>query len=609
MARSKSLAKVAPNLGLYLGRPSLAVPVGGLEDGLNFRIKQGKLSNALMGYTRWDAYTLNGPVMKIDRFTLRSGTQRLLYVTTKDIYLYNDVAKTVSYLSPRYETGTVSINNGSPTVTGVGTNWDPELKAGDQIAFGATGIVDPLYATHGGWYTILTRDSDTQLTLTSNFTGTNQVGIAYTGRVLFTGTFANRWSSDVFYNAPGPVDLWIATNGVDRIVKWDGTATQVTLLTGIGFRCKVVRAYRNMMLYGNLIKDSGEKYPQNLINSDVGEPEDVSLGLAAEFRVLDGGSEILVLKPLADAIVVYTSRDAILGQFVGDPLGFIFRTAISGQGPLAMESVADFGDHHQFISWDTGYTFDGVTLKEWNGHVWREVLRVQDPARIYSLFHLFDEINGDLIWAFPLSTDTGAGVSPATAGPQFAFVEHYLEEVGRNPIPFSKRNFPFTAAGDFRRGSTLTWDQLTGTWASYNFTWDDQFFLAESALILVGSFDGKIYTIATSQLADGVAVPSFIRSGRQPTMDGKGRGLVTRIYPFVHKVTDGSFDVTTYMADHASGAYTIAETLSFDLDLLEGGHFVTPYRRGRFFAVEFGSDDGAWEMDGYDVDIRPGGFR
>lgn len=607
MARSS--ANISPNLGLYLGRPGLSVPRGGLEDGLNFRIKQGKLSNTNIGWSRWDTYVLNGPVMKIDRFILRSGTQRLIYVSQKDIYLYNDIPKTVSYLSPRYETGTVTVTNGSAIVTGAGTNWDPELKAGDQIAIGATGIVDPNYATDGGWYTILTRDSDTQLTLTANYTGANHAGFAYTARKTFTGAFKDRWSTDVFYNAPGPADLWIATNGVDRIVKWDGVATQVTLLSTIGFRCKVVKAYRNMMLYGNLIKDTGEKYPQNVINSDVGKPEDVVNGLAAELRILDGEAEILVLKPLADAMVAYTNRDAILAQFVGDPLGFIFRTAISGQGPLALEAVADFGDHHQFLSWDTGYTFDGVTIKDWNGHVWREVLRTQDPARLYSIFHVFDETNGDLLWAFPLSSDVGAGVSPPTSGPQTAFVEHYLEEVGRNPVPFSKRSFPFTSAGDFRRGSTVTWDQLTQSWQSYNFTWDDQFFLAESPLLLVGAFDGKIYTIATSQLADGVALSSFVRFGRRPTGDGKMRGLVSRVYPFATKVIDGAFNVTVRLADHASGPYTISHTLAFDLDLPEGAHFVTPYRRGRFFAVEFGSASGAWELEGYDTDIRTGGMR
>lgn len=606
----KSTAVVAPNLGLYLGRPGIAVPKGGLEDGLNFRVKQGRLSNANLGWTRWDTYVLNGPVMKIDRFLLRSGTQRVIYVTTKDIYLYNDVPKTVSYLSPRYETGTVTVNNGSAIVTGAGTTWSTNLKAGDEIAIGATGIVNPLYATDGGWYVILSVDSNTQLTLTTNYTGTNHAGFAYTGRKLFTGTFKDRWHTDVFYNAPGPVDLWFATNGVDRIVKWDGVATQVTLLSTIGFRCKTLKTYRNMMLYGNLIKDSGEKYPQNLINSDVGKPEDVLAGLAGEFQIIDGSAEILRMKPLADAEVIYTNRDAILAQFVGDPLVFIFRTAISGNGPISSDAVADFGDHHEFVSWDTGYTFDGVTLRDWNGHIWREAIRTQDPSRIYALFNVFDEQNGDLIWAFPLSTDPGAGMSPPTSGPQFAFVEHYLEQMpSRTPTAFSKRAFPFTAAGDFKRGSTVTWDQLTESWQSYTFTWDDQFFIAEFPLILVGAFDGKIYTLATSQLADGVALSSFVRFGRRALVDGRMRALIARVYPFVTSTTSGALSVTVHLADHAAGPYTISHVMTFDQTLPEGGHFVTPYRRGRFCAVEFGSAVAVWELEGYDMDIRAGGMR
>jgi hypothetical protein len=113
---AKGTSTVAPNLGLYLGRPGTTVPVGGLEAGNNFRLKQGRINNHNLGWVRWDDYTLNGPVMKMFRFILRAGTQRILYFTLKDIYLYNDVALTVSYLTPRYETGTVAINGGSATL-------------------------------------------------------------------------------------------------------------------------------------------------------------------------------------------------------------------------------------------------------------------------------------------------------------------------------------------------------------------------------------------------------------------------------------------------------------------------------------------------------------
>jgi len=88
------------------------------------------------------------------------------------------------------------------------------------------------------------------------------------------------------------------------------------------------------------------------------------------------------------------------------------------------------------------------------------------------------------------------------------------------------------------------------------------------------------------------------------------RGLVARVYPFVTKF--GSLlDVTVRLADHAQGPATIVHTDSFDQSLPEGGHFTTPYRRGRFMENEFGADGPSqpYELSGYDLDIKSGGKR
>jgi len=65
------------------------------------------------------------------------------------------------------------------------------------------------------------------------------------------------------------------------------------------------------------------------------------------------------------------------------------------------------------------------------------------------------------------------------------------------------------------------------------------------------------------------------------------------------------------MADHAQGAVSITQTDAFDQSLPEGGHFTTPYRRGRYYEAEFGTDGPGqpWELAGYDIDIKSGGKR
>jgi len=599
------------NLGLYLGRPPLQVPRRGLLDALNVRIKEGRVSALNLGWTAFGLFNaLSGPVTLIDNLFLRSGGQILIFGTTKDLYKYNEGTEKVDFITPRYETGTADPTNGSAVVVG-GTNWDTNLKVGDEMHFGATGQTDPEDTGNGGWYEVLTVDSAVQVTLTTNYTGTGGVQ-AYTARVLYTGDIFDYWRTVTFFDAqPDDKDLWFATNGVDDIQEWDGVTDQVTDLGAtLSFTCKELFVYKNMLIYAHILEDSGEVKPTSIKNSDAANPKDLAGGIAGEFVISDGVDPIVSLFSLGDNLVIYGQRSAILAQFVGTPLTFIFRTAIAGIGPISGRTVADFGDFHEFVGADSQFTFDGVTLKESGTHIWREVLRTKAPNRLDLAFSHFDEENGDLIWAFPLTTDPNSATENTI---RIAHSEHYLEEVGdRDPTPYSKRDFPFTVSGFFERQSTLTWDQISGTWASQNFRWNDQFFTAAFPFNLVGDESGNVFTLNTSQDGAGAALVARARFGRVAISDGRGRNLVTRVYPFAVQFPGATYtlDVKTFLAESAAGPAVLLDTGNFDLTLA-GDRFVTPYRRGRYMEVQFGTagPNEPWELEGYDFDARGGGRR
>lgn len=69
----------------------------------------------------------------------------------------------------QYNTGTVSVTNGSATVTGSGTLWDGNITAGDLFTVASTGTP----------YFVGSIDSDTQITLTANYAGTTASGVTY----------------------------------------------------------------------------------------------------------------------------------------------------------------------------------------------------------------------------------------------------------------------------------------------------------------------------------------------------------------------------------------------------------------------------------------------
>lgn len=93
----------------------------------------------------------------------------------------------ISVAYEKYTTGTVSINNGSASLTGSGTTWSADrMFIGSRIGFGST---DPSQITT--WYEISAIGGDTAITLTQNFAQSNISGSAYVIedlRVLFNMT-------------------------------------------------------------------------------------------------------------------------------------------------------------------------------------------------------------------------------------------------------------------------------------------------------------------------------------------------------------------------------------------------------------------------------------
>ncbi len=591
-----------PNLGLHYDKTPLVLPDRALKDGINFRVREGKLTNRQIGWTQFGDFTLNGPVRLISSFKRRDGVERLIFGTPSDLYRYDVATGDVFYITPRYATGTVEVSG--TAVTGSGTGWTAaEITAGMEISFGSASEDDPA-AT---WYVITGSPGDTSLTLTTD-AGTIGAGSTYTIRKVFTGDIQSHWDWDTFMLAGGVEDRWYGTNGIEYPVRWDGDATQVTSLSALGFRAKHLVNFSNMMIWGN-IDDGSELLPADIINSDVGDPEDVSTGLSEQFTIHAGPDEIVDMKAIGDNLVIYARDHLVMVQFVGDPLIFAFRQAASGVGMIGTNVVANFGSFHEYIGLDSQYTFDGASLVESGVQVWREILRRRDPARPTLAFHHFDDETAELIWAIPTTEDDNDDAA------QFAWTEHYLEQVDRQrgePIPYSHRDFPFSASGYFTQEDSTTWATVTGTWADATLRWNDQYYFSAAPLNLVGGPDGKIYLLNSGQSADGTALPSFVTFGRKPTVDGRQRGMVNRVYPFVHSIAgDDPLVVTTYYYDHASGDPVITDEKEFDLSQPEDLNFVTPYRRGRYFEVQFGVDDSdtVYELDGYDVETRYGGSR
>jgi len=598
-------AVTMPNYGLYYDRPPISIPPRGLKDGYNFRVKNGALSNLNLGWERFypAGVGLHGRVQEFANFSPREQAEHLVFFTQTDIYRHDSVTNRPVFLTPQYDTGTAAASG--TTVTGTSTLWAANAKAGDFIHFGDANYAgwDP-----DDWFEIDSVTDNDTLVLVDD-AGTVADG-PYTIRQTFIGNSNNLWSVAIFVeDEDSGDDLMIATNGVDDIISWNGTDATVTLHPELQFVAEAVVVFANMMIYVN-VTTGGVTYPTSIINSDIGKPlaaGATGTGLSEQFRVTDRQEPLILGKVLGNNLVLYSRRQLIVAQFLGDPLIFAFRVAASDLGPMGLRGVADFGDYHEFLGADGQYNFDGVSVREINQHVGREIVRTADPLRRLFVYAHFDEENGDLIWSVPQNTDAGSG--DLDSAPASAWSEHYLEVmpvgVGR---AFSRRAWPFTASGYYSRATGLIWSEATETWADYNYAWNDQFLSLAFPLNLVGDENGDIFIANQTQSGDGAALPSYVRTARVPLSDGKQRALLSRIYPFTAQL-NYTLDITTWLADFATSTALDGGTLEYDTSHVEGQFFVTPYRRARFVELQFGSDGTPWTLEGWDYEVKSGGRR
>jgi hypothetical protein len=627
--REKDTAVVSSTLGLYLNESGPVIPSRALRDGRNFRIKNGLVTNRNVGWVNFNNIQLDGPVMLIYPYRNRADEEHLIIATLRDLYRYVPATNSVLYITPIYAKGTADVTDAAnAVVTIAGENLVTDgIKVGDQIAFSADEN-DP----DEDWYTITDVDfssPDSTLVLDGSVTGAPLSTSAYTIRRVFTGSLDNntQWEAEMFIDAhdasDNPIgDLIYLTNGVEPIVKWNGTDVGATRLDSLGFTARRILVYSNMLIAGNLVQ-GGISKPNDLVNSNIGQPENFSSGLAEQFRVHSSVSPIVRMDILGEQFAIYNAgggtSSVILSQFVGDPFIFVFREVVGigagagGHGVVAPKLVVNMGDHHLYLGKDQQYRFDGSAIIPVAQHIWPVVLSDIDPSRLVLAHAHYLPERGDIIWAVPFVSDSGFVNNYRPL--ETAFVGHPTEvRQERIETPHSRRDFPFTAFGIFFATETLIWSGASMNWEDADFSWGTQESFFGAPLVIAGDLEGRLWRLYRGQSAAGGPLTSFIRYGRRRMDQEQRRGLVSRIYPFATNPNlDGgvlnvflhSFEQLSALSGDRIGPFP------FDLNNTQGTHFVAPYRRARAYAVEFhnSGSDKVYELDGYDVEVRKGGKR
>lgn len=618
--RNQNVFEVArANLGLYLGISPTNIPDAALADCLNCRLLNGKITNENVGYEPLFLTPLDGHVLLIDAFLQSNGASVTIFGTATDLYQYDPGTNEPLYLTPRYSTGTVGFTDASTLVIGTGTGWTAAtVKAGDFIHRGTVDQDDP----GEDWFEIASVDIGAQeITLVDPFSGTFP-GQVYTIRHTFTATDADHWDTDVFPDAPlgttsglAAGDHWFATNNSELVV-WDGIASEVVVLStdssGLGFSCKALLYYKNMMLYGNLV-ESGAFKPGNFKNSAIADPENVTTLEANEYTMVDGIDSIEAMVRLGDSVVGYGSNSISVAQFVSLPVFFAIRTVAPGIGIYSSRMVMDFGDYHEFLSTDQAYRFDGVQLQPFGGHVFSDILQRADRSRATKSHVSISEENLEVYWVIALSSD-GASTNQNA---QIAYSEHYAEDVGRAPTPFMARQLPATATGVFVSSNVGRFSDFPGQgFHEVPFSMNNSFLTAEFPIVLMGTASGRIWKMNT---LSRISLPgaddtydSFIRTPTRALVDGNHIGAIRAVEPYVEKnAASGILTIEVLTQERMGGDESQpSPAQEFQVDH-SGPRFASFRAAGRYGSVRMSSSDldVPWRLSGYRVKTERLGER
>jgi len=496
----QTIPRFLPNKGIVLDK---------LEEFLlqNFSVYSrnmefyNELLQGRLGLQKFSTTALPGAVLKFDQFWLYTpaGSWFFMICTQKDITYYDFPNSRFVFLNKIYHTGTIEVKTGELNkVYGTDTLWATNLKVGDYIKIGAGNL-----HTGATWYEIDTVNSNTLLTLKTNAPITT-AGASYEGRKIFTGSTTNFWNTKTFQD-DNLGTIWIATNGTDLPVYWDGE-DQVVDLSGLpsGFKsARYIEVYKNRVLFawtveGNLNQPARERWsaPGNCLSWDDADLKDF----------IDEDSWITSIINFSNYHIVFKERKAYIGRPADPPYDFDFEKSTTCTGCYAGQSIIDMSDYLYYWGIDNHFYRWNLLREESISDLIFSWTKEFDPNLESSIFGWQVEYKNQLRWFVPHSD---------VDYHNFAVVFDYVEEILQ--IWEYEQEQACCSIGEYVNVEDLFCDDPV--WGEYYVDeqegyWDDRKFLEGAPIIVYGGYDGYVRKADQGIQDDSVDYTRLFRSVR-----------------------------------------------------------------------------------------------
>jgi hypothetical protein len=370
---------------------------------LNSKTMQGT-SRKRYGYTNHNTST--GAPGNIGRFTVRKNTSATYPNTDFNFYLTTanfcqdwqsseggKTDDTFKYINPTYTTGTITDITGT-TVTGSGTTWTTNVKAGDYFIMNNdhTADVEP----DANWIEVASVTDDTHLELNSAYTIN---GTAYKIRQVFGGPPAgiDTWSWCVVN------DKLIFCNGNDNVHVFDPGDTYASVLDSTN-----AKKWYHCIEYANRCVLANEKDVDAISVqwSKENDPTDWTDSTAGSASLQLVGSEITGLGKLGSYLVVFTPKSLVFGYRTGVSTSPIaFQDEKVGVGANAPRSIVHANGTIYFMGEDNFYVLEGTNAVP-IGHALRDEIFDNESTDDLALYHGAHNARDNEIWWYKYHSQT-----------------------------------------------------------------------------------------------------------------------------------------------------------------------------------------------------------
>jgi len=463
---------------------SAAVEIGPPMLGLNFRLKPIDIAINETSYCKnariWRNYIEPRPgltllasgfddtIMYIREFVTSADVNYLIVITLKSLY-YSLNLTTFARLPWYYSTGTVTTSASSPTVTGSGTTWATNARAGDRFKCDADDT----------WKTIKTVDTNTQITLTANY-GADRSGVTYKIDRYFSGDTSNTfWGVTI-----ADVDYFCFSQGIDPVLYVNVDVDQVRRLSADCPSAKNGTLFADRLIIGNLTN-----LPFRTQWCARGSYTDWT-GTGSGFKdwVADP-QEITGLSVAQGILVLYKSYS--IGHMTqtgrsDSPFNYD-EVRVPAVGLYYPSLFFSIGDADIIASSDNFYSYDTRNINAIGDDIKDNFLQRIDPSYIETAHALVAEEFAEAQLYFPTVDNTT---------PNIAWVYNY----GMN-IFSSEWDLAANASGYATQKVSESWDAAVGSWDSDTDIWDSSQILASTPLNIIAK-GTDLYKLDTNALTD-----------------------------------------------------------------------------------------------------------